>query len=58
MRFPSIAVNPMINLSNIPGDRDPLAQFLAQVRNAGNEEAKVPLFFELAEKFGDRVGEG
>jgi hypothetical protein len=27
------------------GDRDRLAQFLAQLRNAGNEEAKVqPLF--------------
>jgi nitrate reductase alpha subunit len=48
----------MSNLSNIPGDRDPLAQFLAQVRNAGNEGAKVRLFFELAEKFCDRVGEG
>ncbi|MCC3421134.1 MAG: hypothetical protein JGK12_13315 [Microcoleus sp. PH2017_01_SCD_O_A] len=48
----------MSNLSNIPGDRAPLAQFLAQLRNAGNEEAKVRLFFELAEKFCDRVGEG
>ena len=44
----------MTNLSNIPGDRAPLAQ----VRNAGNEGAKVRLFFELAEKFCDRVGEG
>ncbi|WP_377474837.1 MAG: hypothetical protein P2A85_19390 [Microcoleus anatoxicus] len=48
----------MSNLSNTPGDRAPLAQFLAQVRNAGNEGAKVRLFFEWAEKFCDRVGEG
>jgi len=40
------------------GDRDRLAHLLVQVGKAGNEGAKVQLFFELADQLSDRVGEG